>query len=53
MLPILLQFLGILLAFFGAVLMIARREWAAGPLFLAVGFGLLLILATWRLFGVL
>ncbi|MGE0093548.1 MAG: hypothetical protein AB7M05_06545 [Alphaproteobacteria bacterium] len=52
MLPITLQFLGMLFAFIGAVLLAIRRERRDGPVCLAFGLGLLLILALWRLFGV-
>lgn len=53
MLPVTLQFLGMLLAFIGAVVMVIRRDKRDGPVFLAIGLGLLLVLAIWRLFGVL
>lgn len=53
MLPVTLQFLGMLLAFIGAVLMAIRRERRDGAIFLSIGLGLLLILALWRLLGVL
>ena len=53
MLPVTLQFLGTLFGFIGAVLMLIRRDRRDGAVCLAIGFGLLLILALWRLFGVL
>lgn len=53
MLPVALQFLGMLFAFIGAVLLAIRRDRRDGPVCLAIGLGLLLILALWRLFGVL
>lgn len=53
MLPVTLQFLGTLFAFIGAVLLAIRQNRWDGALFLAIGFGLLLILALWRLLGVL
>ena len=53
MLPVTLQFLGALFAFIGAVLLAIRRDRRDGAVFMAIGFGLLLILALWRLFGVL
>lgn len=52
MLPVTLQFLGMLFAFIGSVLLIVRRDRRDGPVVMAAGFGLLLVLALWRLFGV-
>ena len=53
MLPVTLQFLGTLFGFIGAVLLISRQDRRDGAICFAIGFGLLLILALWRLFGVL